>query len=236
MIANSLMFYGKHFDRLLVISFIILLSLLLLQTIIVNYIYSISTFNGITLYGDLANAVFTLLIVVMAQGPFIKYVLLEENGEERKLKRSLVFFADQAFTFFLFGTLLTWMVVVGSLFLLIPGIILLVFYYLTPYFIASEEWKIGRAMKKSANLAKKKFFSLLGILLLIGLLDWGLGVITIYLSSLFIDIYFGVLIAKLIVSVAIYPFGIILLTLNFLKWKEEWKEEGGLGDVDIRAV
>ncbi|MGY3717836.1 hypothetical protein ACWE42_20190 [Sutcliffiella cohnii] len=236
MIANSLMFYGKHFDRLLLISFIILLPLLLLQTIIVNYIYSISTFNGITFYGDLANAVFTLLIVVMAQGPFIKYVLLEENGEERIMKRSLVFFADHAFTFFLFGTLLTWMVIVGSLFLLIPGIILLVFYYLTPYFIASEEWKITRAMKKSAKLAKKKFFLLLYILLLIGVLDWGLGVLTIYLSSLFIDIYFGVLIAKLIVSVAIYPFGIILLTLNFLKWKEEWKEEGGAGNVDVRVV
>lgn len=234
--SKALLFYGKHFDRLLVISLGILLPLLLLQTFIVNYVYSVSSINGITFYGDLANALFTLLIVVIAQAPYIKYVMLEEEGEEKGFKKSLISFAEKAFSLYLFSVMFTLLVVFGSILLFIPGLILLVFFYLTPFVMIADNIKISKAMKKSLKIAKRKFFPILAILFLIGIMDWTVGYLTIYLSTLFTGLYFGVLSAKLIVSSAVYPLGIIYLTLYFMKWNEEMKEVDGLGDLEIEAV
>ncbi|CAG9620266.1 hypothetical protein [Sutcliffiella rhizosphaerae] len=213
--------YTQYFDKFLLFAFIIMLPLMLLQTFFVNYIYAVTTVDDIMILGDFANAFMSLLVLTIIQVPYIKFVLLEDEGEERLVRKSFHTFLDNAFIYFMFSAIFTLMVVLGSTLFLIPGIVLLVFFYFVPYVWTKSGFGWKKGFSRAASLAKKHFFAILLILVLIGVFDTVLSMSITMLAINFTDSYFGVLIAKLIIASVVYPIGIIILTLKFNGWYKD---------------
>lgn len=221
-IKRGLNLYVQHFDKLLIFSFLVLLPFLLLHTFFVNYIYALSTFGDITLIGDFTNAFMMLLILGIVQIPYIKYVLLEEEGEEAIFRRSFATYMEKAAIVFVFSGAFAVAVVVGSILFFIPGLILLVFFYLTPHNMVKNNIGIVKAMKRATTMAKKNFFTLLGLILFVGVLDWLIGFGVIQLTLLFTDSYLGVLMAETLISLIVFPLGVVIITLKFNDWHEDY--------------
>ncbi|QFT87769.1 hypothetical protein FIU87_03805 [Bacillus sp. THAF10] len=220
-IKHSLGIYTQYFDKFLVFAFTIMLPLMLLQTFFVNYIYSTTNMEGSMLVGDFANAFMSLLVLTIIQVPYIKFVLLEEEGEEHLVRRSFHTFLNHAALYFLFGAVFTLMVIVGSALFVLPGIILLVFFYYVPYVWTKSGFGWKKGFSRSAKLAKKHFFAILFLLLLIGIVDTALSGAVTMLATNFTESYFGVLLSKLIIASVVYPLGVIILTLKFNGWYKE---------------
>lgn len=218
---QGLVIFTQNFDKFLLFSFTVMLPLMLLQTFFVNYVYSITNVEGTKLIGDFANAFMSLLVLTIIQVPFIKFVMLEEEGEERLVRKSFHTFLDNAIIYFMFAAVFTLMVVLGSAFFVLPGVLLLVLFYFVPYVWTKSGFGWKKGFSRSFKIGKKRFFAILFILVLIGVADTALSMSVTMLATNFTESYFGVLISKLIIASVVYPLGVIVLTLKFNEWYKE---------------
>jgi len=220
-LSNSFSLYNKEFSKIMILSIIIYVPLLLLHALIVNYIYEISRFSqypGVA--GDLANSVIMLVFLTLAQVPFIKFALLEDEDEENLLRNSLSFTMDRIISLYIYSCLFGILVNIGSLLFIIPGLLILLFLYFVPFFIAENGRGYKRAIHKSIQFIKKNFWKALLLILLLTFVQLLFENILIFALQMYTATYFTILIAKIILLLFILPLQTIILTNLFMKWKE----------------
>jgi hypothetical protein len=187
-------------------------------------IVAATAYTGSTGFADLSNAFFTLLFFMVVQLPFIQYVQADLEGEERLLRRSYRTFFEFSFSVFLFGVFYGLAAITGLLLLLIPGLIVLVFFYLTPYVTVFKQQTTRHTYRRAYQLGKKHFFKILGLILLVFSVETllsmlgqlGMAQFSSNLSSLFI--------VQVLVNLVVIPYFVVLTTMIVYGWENGGKE------------
>ncbi|RKD24484.1 hypothetical protein BEP19_08855 [Ammoniphilus oxalaticus] len=214
-------FYSRHIEYLMILSFSILLPLLFIQVGVSNYVYRVYQGTPFTFFGDISNSFFMFFILVLAQIPFIRYVWGDLEGEERKLRSAYLTFFERGLSIYGFGILYVIATMLGSVLFIAPGLIVLVFFFLTPYVSVIKDKPASKSWREAVRWGKQKFFPLLGIVLLISVVDWLLGFVTMVGISMVTKNYGAILGSQLLVSLLCFPFLVIYMTLHFQKWLED---------------
>lgn len=219
-ISNSFSFYFQEFTKIILLSLITYVPLLFAHALIVNYIYAETRFAEYPgLIGDVANGVFMLIFLTIAQVPFIRFTLLDMEGEDSALKRSLSFSLEHAVPVYIFACLYSVLIFVGGLLFVLPGIAILLFFYFVPFFISDSTKGIKKASEKSLKFVKKHFLKAFLIIILLTVIQLTFENVLLFLLSLYTDVYFTLLFIKILLMMFLLPLQTIIMTNVYNKWK-----------------
>ncbi|MED1865897.1 hypothetical protein P4V41_20825 [Fictibacillus nanhaiensis] len=220
-IKEGFRFYTKNVEYLLLLSITIVLPLLILHFYLMNYIYLTTSaiFNDTT-FADLVNGFFTLLFLIVGQLPFIKFVQSDLEGEEKRVKSAYLSFLKHSFSLYLFGIVYCVLVLLGFTLFIIPGLILMVFLFLTPYISVLDDKPARKSWKSAMKLAKKNFFKLGGIIALVSIVEMIIGLIALYGVSLITNNFGAATVSQILLNVIMLPLLAIMVTFCVIKWRD----------------
>lgn len=219
-ISDSFGIFYREFTKIFLLSILTYVPLLLIHAFLVNYIYFETQFTEYPgLIGDAANGIFMLVFLTIAQVPFIKFTLLEVEGEDDPLKRSLSFSLDKAIPIYLFGCIYALLVFLGGLLFVIPGLVILLMLYFVPFFIADNAKSFRTAIKKSVRFFRKNWLKAFLLIILLTIIQLSFENILLFFLSFYTNAYFTLLITKIILLMLLLPLQTIIMTNVFNKWK-----------------
>ena len=218
-ISESFGVYLREFTKILLLSILTYVPLLLVHAFLVNYIYYQTRFAEYPgLIGDAANGIFMLIFLTIAQVPFIKFTLLEMEGEDNHLKSSISFSLDNAIPIYLFGCAYALCVFIGGLLFIIPGLAILLLFYFVPFYLADGTKSIRKAIGKSVRFIKKNAIKSFLIIMVLTVIQLSFENIVLYLLSFYTSAYFTMLMTKIILLMLLLPLQTIIMTHAFHKW------------------
>jgi hypothetical protein len=205
--------YVQNIGPLLLLSFSIVLPVLLLHTIYVNYIYAITVDFASTYIGDFVNAFLVIMLVVVIQLPFIQYVHSDIEGEENKIKKAYGALFKYGFSVYLFGLVYSFLTIMGLALFIIPGVLLLIFFFLTPYLTVLRQESAWKTFRMAFSYGKKNFLSLFAIILLTSLGEFLISIISLYGVALITANYLAILFSQLLLNMLLLPLIVSIITL-----------------------
>ncbi|MFC4558651.1 hypothetical protein ACFO3D_10565 [Virgibacillus kekensis] len=214
--------YTGKFEKLLVIMLLTTLPLLIVHSLVTNYVYAITpNLIGVYSVADIYYGFLTLLLYLFAQIPYISFVLAEYEGNEHSLKHALYIFIINGFTIFLFSCIVSLISTIGFMLFVVPGLILLSLVFPIPYISIFDEKSVWKSFKEGFRLGKKHFFKLLLIVFISGMAELIFGIfVTAQLFNI-TSSYAAQIITQIVLNLLFYPFIIILLTSYMIKWREK---------------
>ncbi|MBO8164393.1 MAG: hypothetical protein H0Z34_11835 [Brevibacillus sp.] len=218
---ESVRFYARNIEYLLLLAFAICLPFSLLHAFVTNYVYFWTAFTQTNAFGDFVNTFYMLLFFIVAQLPFIQYVQSEVEGEEKGIRRAFHTFFVHGFSVFLFGVLYVLLVLAGSLLFIIPGLIVLTLFFLTPYMIVIRNQSAWKSWQAAFQLGKRYFFPLSGLLLLISVVEWLIGFAGLFGVAMITSNYAAFLFSQIMLNLILFPFMVVLMTFYVRKWRIE---------------
>jgi hypothetical protein len=220
-LKDAFRLYTGKFEGVFILSLTVVLPLLILNWLINNIVYFF-VFNDFTsALADFYYIFLTFLIYMVAQIPFIQLVKTYSETGEYRLKNIYYVFITTAFSVFLFSIVYSFLITIGSLLFIIPGLILLVFFFATPHEAILENKPIWKSLQTASTFAKKKFFPLLMIILSISLAEVIIGWISMYVIYSITTSLLAQIIMQMFLNLLIFPFLSIWVTYYFISWKEQ---------------
>lgn len=221
-ISNSITLYFQDFLKIILLSLITYVPMLFLHAIIVNYIYFTSSFSEIPyLAGDVTNGILMITLLTIAQVPFIKYTLLDMNGEENPFRKSIFFAMDRVIPLYIFASVYSIFIFLGSLAFLLPGIIILLLFYFVPFFISDNTKSFKVAIKKSVKFIKQNFFKVTIVIFLLMMIQLFFEYILMFSLSFYTNVYFTILVLKILLLMFLLPLQTIIITNVYNELKTE---------------
>jgi len=162
-----------------------------------------------------------LLIMTVVQLPFAYFVHYEREGEEKPLKKALRSFAENSFSLFVFGIIYTLAVTTGMFLLVIPGLIVLIWFYLTPYHMVLKQRSPWRSWRDAKEMGKKHFIQILGLILLTSVIQSLVSTLGLFSVTFITTSYGAIFFTQLLLNVIVFPFIAILFSMYVQKWSEE---------------
>jgi uncharacterized RDD family membrane protein YckC len=162
---ESLHFYARHIESLLVLSAVIVLPFMIVHNLTINYINFLTMITGAKAVASFFNLFLLLLFLTVAQVPFAQFVRSEQEGEERPLLRAVRAFAEHGFPVFLFGIVYVLAVSVGMVLFVVPGLILMILFYLTPYLVVMKQNSPWQCLRGALEMGKRHFVQIFGLML-----------------------------------------------------------------------
>lgn len=205
--------YVQNIGPLLLLSLSIVLPVLLLHTIYVNYIYAITVDFASTYIGDFVNSFLVIILVVVIQLPFIQYVNSDIEGEENKLRKAYVALFKYGFSVYVFGIVYSFLSILGLALFIIPGVILLVFFFLTPYLSILRQESARKTFKLALSYGKKNFLSLFAIILLTSMGEFFISILSLYGVALITANYLAILFSQVLMNMLLLPLIVCMITL-----------------------
>lgn len=129
---ESIRFYARNIESLLLLSAVIVLPFLIVHNITVNYVNVLAAFTGAKVVSGFYHLFLLLLFLLVVQIPFAQFVQSDLEGEERPLRQAFLAFARHGFSVFLFGIVYVLAVCTGMLLFVIPGVVLLLLFISPP--------------------------------------------------------------------------------------------------------
>ncbi|MFD2368590.1 hypothetical protein ACFSO0_00970 [Brevibacillus sp. GCM10020057] len=220
-LKESVQFYARNIESLLLLSAVIVLPFLFVHNMTLNYVNFLTAITGAKVVSGFFNLFLLLLFLLVVQIPFAQYVISDLEGEERPLRKAFRAFAERSFSVFMFGIVYVLAVCTGMLLFVIPGLLLLLLFYLTPYLAVMKGRSPWKCLRTAMEMGKKHFVQITGLLLLASGIEWAISVVGLY-SVTFITTSFGaVFFTQLLLQVILFPFIAILFTLYTHKWSAE---------------
>ncbi|WP_070120406.1 hypothetical protein [Bacillus marinisedimentorum] len=239
-IAAAFSIYANHFGSIFILSLSLLLPLMVLHNVIANAAYLEAARTGLPAAGDLLNSFLMFLFLIVGQVPFIRFAGAELREEEQLLKPAFLAFFTYGFPVYIFALLFTMMVLAGFAVFVIPGIILIVLFFLTPYIAVLRGQPVFRSMKPGLQLGIRKFFPLLLLIVLLSLTELVIGTAGMIGITRITDSYLAVVLSEMLLNLLFFPFFVILLTLQVHHWEKEetfagsWLKKA-VGNYGVRA-
>ncbi|GIP41191.1 hypothetical protein J31TS4_44710 [Paenibacillus sp. J31TS4] len=219
--ADGFAVYRSQFLSVILLSFTIVFPLLLFHSVLSNFVYATTSNLESSAFGDFTNAFLTLLFLVVGQLPFIQYTLSDRSGSEQPLKDSYSTFLYRGFSVYVFGLLYCLIVLTGMVALIVPGIILLVLLFLTPYISVVKEMPLRRAWRFALRFGRKYFFKLLALIALTGIIELLIELVAMIGMSYVTSEYLVILLSQILLNVFLFPLVVIVITTHVLEWKEK---------------
>jgi len=220
-LSESLRFYARNFESLLIISLLTVFPFLLMHNFIMNYIELVTMFTGLKIVSGFSNMFLLLLIMTVIQVPFAKLVQCEQDGQERPLAIALRTFAEHGFSIFVFGLVYVIAVTTGMTLFLIPGIIILIWLYLTPYFMVMKQRSPWKVWRMAMEMGKKHFFQILGLLILVSVIQSLVSMLGMFSVMVITTSYGALFFTQLLLNVIVFPFIAVLFSMYVQKWSNE---------------
>lgn len=230
-IKNTIYLYINNFEKIALLSLTICLPFLLLHEFTSNLIYAYVNFTPAQSFGDFSNLFLIMVFFVLVQLPFIQLVQCDFNDDEGVLKKCYQTFLQYGFSIFVFAVLYIILVIAGLTLFILPGVILLILFYLTPYVMVYKKSNPFKSMKIALRFGRKHFFQILGILLFMGTVELCLGYILLILVSKITLAYLAIFFSQLLLNLVLFPFFTFFTTFCFNKWIEQ--EEKNANSVNI---
>lgn len=148
---------------------------------------------------------FLVSLLVWAAGiEAIKRVL---SKEKLSVKSAFASASKKFFPLLFISIILFFIVAGGFVLLIIPGIIFLIWFFFSRYLVVDQGLKIGKALGKSRQMIKGKFWYVLWNLIVFGVFTIGVGIVLSFIP-------YG------IGSVINEIFGVLFILPSFLLYKE----------------
>jgi hypothetical protein len=205
--------YVQNIGPLLLLALTIVLPVLLLHTIYVNYIYAVTVSFASTYIGEFVNSFLVIMLLVFIQIPFIQYINADIEGEENKLKKAYAALFKYGFSVYVFGVVYAFLSIIGLAVFIIPGIIILVFFFLTPYLSVIRQESAWKTFRMAFTYGKKNFLSLFTIILLTSMGEFLISVISLYGVAQITTNYLAVLLSQIILNMLLLPLIVSIITL-----------------------
>ena len=152
-IREAFSLFSSRFEHILLLGVMIVLPLLLLHSFLSNYIMAVTpTFFGTTIIADVYISFLTILLLLYAQVPFIRYMFNEYQGNEGSLRNAYYYFFVNGFEFFMFAVVASLIATLGLVlfFLFLVSLSLLSF----TQFRSLQRWKIrvfGKVLSQDSD-------------------------------------------------------------------------------------
>ena len=173
---------------------------------------------GFAILGAFGSLFLTLFFDAISIGIVTQLAADEFLGKETSFKKSVNSALDVVVSLIVGIIIVSVIVIIGLIILIIPGIIFLVWFCLTPIVIVLEKRGATEAMSKSKELTKGNWFHVFGVLILIAIILLVASTIGNVISSLFAPVLpkpLSLLIEKIILSLINPVSGVILTVLYF---------------------
>jgi hypothetical protein len=212
-VKESFHLYGKYAGSLLLLSCLIGLPVHLVYLL---FFMPIDMSHPLVrIYAGLTAIVFSLVIAVVARTPLVYYVLEIREGHRPRLGESLRSLWMYGGTVLLAGLLSCFFISLGLILLLVPGILLLVWFSLYQPVIVKENLTVTDALKRSKELASGVAGKALGLFFLPALLEIVLRWALVSLISLWRETVLTAVAIDTFLFVLLLPLQAILFTLLY---------------------
>lgn len=214
-----------------------ILKILLMGVVIVAPVYWIYLNVNILVYkhfleqgGNLAGHFFdhitvvtSLIALAVVQLPFIQMALQDMEEGKATLGKAFGSFFKYVFPVFILSLIYVCMVIIGFTFLVIPGLIVLILFYLFPYAMVIEGKKGFQSFSRAFELGKSHFFPLCGYIIGFGIVDWVFNEVVSFILMQFPAGQFpfsglAYILSHMLFSMLINPFYVFVLTINYTAW------------------
>lgn len=149
-VKESFRLYKRHAMPLLALSCMVGLPVHLAHVL---FFMPADTSNPLArIYAGLAAIIFTLIVAVVARTPLIYFVMKVREGQRPKLSEALRSLWMHGGTILLAAIVVCFFVLVGLVLLIVPGILLLLWFSLYQPVIVKENITVVEALKRSREL------------------------------------------------------------------------------------
>lgn len=217
-IRESMDLYKSKFLTILLIGLTITIPTLFLYTFVVNYTTFPLRVFFIPIWPDMVKLFFTMIVFPFIQIPFVSMALQYARIGDVKVSRVYGDILKYGFSIYVISILSSVLITIGSLLLLIPGLVLMIFFMGIPFVAVVDDMTGWRGVKQSFAFAKTHFIQLMGWLLLFVLFDFVLSFIlsfiAIYTANSFLVVNLSLTLGT-ILTLPVFVFGI---TFQYLDW------------------
>lgn len=203
------------------LSALIVFPFLLIHNVTINYLNLITTLTGAKVVSSFFNLFLLLLFLTVMQLPFAQYVQAVQDGEEKPVRMALRTFAEYGFSMFMLGIVYALAVSMGVLLFVLPGLLVMCFYCLTPQLVVIKQRSPWKCWRGAAQLAKKQFMRIVGLLFLACVVEWGIGLLGMYTVTSITSSYGAIFFTQLLLNVIFFPF----IAVVFAMYTQEWSSE-----------
>lgn len=222
------LFVGKY-EKFLLIAFLVQVPILLLHSFTTNYVHAVTPTNGsIFSVADIYYAYITMLLLIYAMVPFIKYTVNEYEGRANPLKNAFYTFAAQGFHIFLFSAVISLLTVLGFILFIIPGFVILAAFISAPIIAIMDGKSVWKSTKESFQIFKKHSWKIILFIFLISILEFIIGIVLNFLLLSITDSYAAVVITQIFLNTIFFPVFVVILTSLVIKWRE------GLNSLEVK--
>ncbi|MUV39200.1 hypothetical protein JNUCC1_03073 [Lentibacillus sp. JNUCC-1] len=213
--------YTSQFEKILLLMVLTTLPLLLLHSYTTNYIYAITpTINPVYSVADIYYALITILLFIIAQTPYVRFVFNEYIGKEPNLGNTFYVFLVNGFTVFVFALLAALVSTIGFTLFVLPGLAVLALLFPVPYISMFDEKSTWKSFKEGIRIGKKHFWKLLLVLLVTGLLEGIFGVVVVAQIFKITNSFAAQILTQMTLNLLIFPFVVMYITSLIIKWRE----------------
>lgn len=213
--------FTHQYEKFLIIAFLVQIPLLIFHSFITNYINAVTPTDGSVLsVADIYYAYITMVLLIYAMVPFVKYTANEFEGRDKPLKNAFYIFAVQGFNIFAFSALVSLLTVLGFMLFLIPGLVILAAFISAPIIAVIDEKSVWKSTKESFRIFKKHHWKIVLFISALSLLELIIGIALNFLLFSITDSYAAIVITQIFLNTLFFPVFVVILTAMVIKWRE----------------
>jgi hypothetical protein len=218
---ESIRFYARNIESLLLLSAVLVVPFFIIHNFTLNYLNLIAAITGAKFVASFFNLFLLLLFLLILQIPFAQYVQSDLDGDERPIRKAFRTFFEHSFSVFVFGIVFSFLVSTGMMLFMIPGLILMILFYLTPFFVVLKKQSAWRCWRAAMEMGKKHFFQIFGLLLMVSVVEWLISLAGLFLVTSITATFGAVMFIELLLNVIVLPFFAVMFMMYVNKWKDE---------------
>src|SRR5690606_23174177 len=181
--------------------------------------------------GQLFGFFFLTIGLCVAQIPFIK--MAAQFSLEGEVRRSDCFQSlfENIFPVYVMSVLYSLLVLIGSLLLIVPGLLFLIWFATIPHVAVLENRRWWKGFKRAFAIGKEHFFKILGVFFLMWLVELVIQGALLYSVLLFTNNLLIISIAMMLGNMLFLPYFTLVFTNYTLDWVEI--DEGHFGKLEF---
>lgn len=166
--------------------------------------------------GKLLNWVGLFLIQV----PFIRMASQELLEGYSNVKSAFVSFIEHLFSVYVIGFLYAYFVSLGLIFFVIPGLVLMILFFLYPYAAVIDNLTWWAGIKRAFRIGRKHFFNLLMIVLSIASVQFLIELGAMYLGMQFTNRIIVLFFIQAVIPCFFIPLLSFMITGKYIEWTD----------------
>lgn len=172
--------YRGVFGKILGVTLLLIVPMQLVSLYVENYFHIMFNLLNLQMFGYLFVSFFNLIFLTLFQLPYIEMAVRDERNEPIRVGEVISETLKVAFPVYLMSVLYALLVTFGFLFMIVPGIVLMVLLFMFPYMAVIEKQVGFRGLRMAMEFGREHFFRLMAMVLLLQLAEWAVGFLILF--------------------------------------------------------